>query len=174
IPGTLSKKFDEVVAIVRRYSTTPVVAAELAKLKSGGVSQSMFPVTTSSGTKAACRQFASKGTCRFGASCKFSHAATPGGSQADRPQAAGKPGKPCAYCLIKGHTAAECRGRQRDLAALGPGPQPTALVVQEQQAEGKEQPAAAPASQTPPAEPPSVFGFVMTITEKHNISNWVM
>src|SRR6185437_14181326 len=29
IPGTLSKKFDEVVAIVRRYSTTPVVAAKL-------------------------------------------------------------------------------------------------------------------------------------------------
>src|SRR6185437_1714296 len=48
----------------------------------------------------------------------------------------------------------------------------TALVAQEQQSEGKEQPAV-PASQSP-AEPPSVFGLVLTITDKHNISNWVM
>ena len=68
----------------------PAMAAELAKLKSAGVSQSMFPATMSPGTgsvsKAPCRQFTSKGACRFGASCKFSHAATPRASQPNGPQ----------------------------------------------------------------------------------------
>ena len=44
IPGTLPTKFDDVVAVVRKFSATPTLASELAKLKSSGTTQHMFPV----------------------------------------------------------------------------------------------------------------------------------
>jgi len=78
IPGTLPKRFDQVVDIVRRYSATPAAAVELAKLKSGGVSQNMFNMTPQqTAKKPLCRMFASKGACRFGTNCKFLHTTTP-------------------------------------------------------------------------------------------------
>ena len=180
IPGTLPKQFDEMLAIVRRYSTTPVVAAELAKLKSGGVSQSMFPITTTpQSSKAACRQFASKGTCRFGSSCKFLHVATPAATPASKPQVntpAGKSQVKCAYCLYKGHTAAECRSRARELAALGSAVPPAALVAQTDPQELKhavDSAVAASSQVVTPGEDP-FNALVLTISNKHNISNWVM
>ena len=41
------KKWDEAVEIVRRFASSPVMVAELTKLKSAGLSQHMFPLTTS-------------------------------------------------------------------------------------------------------------------------------
>ena len=55
------------------------------------------------------------------------------------------------------------------------GAQPLALVAQNQTGEGKEYPPT-PAT-LPTATPPDtdhVFGFVLTITDKHHISHWVM
>jgi len=48
IPGTLPHVFEAVVEIVRKFSATPAVASDLAKLKSSGVSQHMFPAATRS------------------------------------------------------------------------------------------------------------------------------
>ena len=45
IPGVCPTKFEDVLAVVRRFSSSPVMAMELAKLKSNGMSQHMFPVT---------------------------------------------------------------------------------------------------------------------------------
>ena len=42
IPGACSDKWDKVVAIVRKFAATPVVAVELAKLKSSS-SHTLFP-----------------------------------------------------------------------------------------------------------------------------------
>ena len=84
IPGSLPKTFEGAVAITRKFATNPTVAAELAKLRSAGVSQTMFSLTTqdvatssSQKSKQLCKLFASSGTCRFGARCKFVHSATP-------------------------------------------------------------------------------------------------
>ena len=43
IPGQEQKTFDGAVTIVRKFASDPTVAAELAKLKSNGLSQTMFP-----------------------------------------------------------------------------------------------------------------------------------
>jgi hypothetical protein len=98
IPNTLPNKFEAVVEIVRKYSATPVVAAELAKLKSNGLSQHMFPAAAQprSDSKPLCRQFASKGSCRFGASCKFLHTSTPGQPQAESKSNNGNNNQKCA------------------------------------------------------------------------------
>ena len=53
IPGTLPNKFEAVIEIVRKYAATPVVALELAKLKSSGLSQHMFPAFPANATPAA-------------------------------------------------------------------------------------------------------------------------
>ena len=83
IPGQLPDTFDKAITITRKYAANPNVAAELAKLKSSGMSQNMFPLTTnqpprSNRSAPICRQFARSGTCSFGARCKFTHTATPG------------------------------------------------------------------------------------------------
>jgi hypothetical protein len=44
-PGQLSETLDKAIAITRRHAASPVVAAELAKLKSSGTSHNMFPLT---------------------------------------------------------------------------------------------------------------------------------
>jgi hypothetical protein len=80
IPGQMPNTFEKAVNIVRRYSATPAVVAELAKLKTPAISQHMFPVTTApvQGKKPVCRQFASRGSCQFGANCRFQHTSIPG------------------------------------------------------------------------------------------------
>jgi hypothetical protein len=47
VPGGAPKSFAAAVTTVRKFAANPTVAAELAKLKSRGVSQSMFPLITS-------------------------------------------------------------------------------------------------------------------------------
>jgi hypothetical protein len=44
IPGQLPNTFEKAVTTVRKFATTPLVAAELAKLKTSGMSQNMFPL----------------------------------------------------------------------------------------------------------------------------------
>jgi hypothetical protein len=46
IPGGAPKKFADAVTTTRKFAANPTVAAELAKLKSNGTSQSMFQLTT--------------------------------------------------------------------------------------------------------------------------------
>ena len=93
IPGNLPAKFDELVAIIRKFAATPTMAVELAKLKSGGLSQHMFSVgtpspesTSSSASQTPCFHFAKKGACRFGTSCRFLHVPTPKSVQPAKPQ----------------------------------------------------------------------------------------
>ena len=44
IPGQLPKTFEAAVFTVRKFAAKPLVAAELAKLKTAGLSQNMFPL----------------------------------------------------------------------------------------------------------------------------------
>ncbi len=170
IPGTLPKKFDEVVEIVRKYSVTPAVAPELAKLLATGVSQHMFPVATQF-PKPVCRQFSSKGSCRYGSACRFQHTATP-----NQPQAAGAPANAgrvflkCAFCNNKGHLIGECNKRQAQLnsVASASGLAPANVHVA---AAALPQPAPTVA-QSAPAENP--FSFVLTLASGQNIQNWVL
>ena len=80
IPGQMPKTFDAVVATARKFASNPAVAQELAKLKSAGMSQSMFSVVQGPQNQkqtARCRLFASSGQCRFGSRCKFVHSPMP-------------------------------------------------------------------------------------------------
>jgi len=43
IPGQAPTSFDAAITSVRKFAADPTVAAELAKLKSNGLSQTMFP-----------------------------------------------------------------------------------------------------------------------------------
>ena len=134
-----AKRWDEVIQLVRMHCAGPEVAAELLKLKSAGLSQHMFPVTTqpqtqpqpqppqAQGRPQACRNFA-RGRCTFGASCKWSHAPIPNQTPNSGPQTWVR----CAFCFSKGHVAQDCRKR---LAQLNPTSNPTprsqtALVTQ--------------------------------------------
>ena len=78
-PGVMPKTFDSAVDVVRKYSATPTVATELAKVKAGAMSQHMFAAAPapSTSSKILCRQFARSGSCQFGAKCRFSHTSTP-------------------------------------------------------------------------------------------------
>jgi hypothetical protein len=153
IPGSCPTKFDTLVGIVRKFSATPVVASELAKLKSGGVSQNMFPITTAPQQKPVCRLFSSKGSCRFGANCKFVHTATPTTQSTESKTGTLK----CAFCYNKGHLATDCRKRIAQLNAT------SAVQV-------------ATATQHPmPSEEESPFGLMMlTQCSPHQIANWVL
>jgi hypothetical protein len=134
VPNALPKTFLGAVTITRRFATNPTVAAELAKLKSNGISQSMFPLTTTTQNQQ-CRLFASTGLCRFGAQCKFLHAATPATSQSGTPvqsrsnasPATSQSGTPvqeqqsrskCNFCSKLGHAEEECNLKQKLLAKL--------------------------------------------------------
>jgi hypothetical protein len=127
IPGTCPTTFNAVVETVRKFSCHPVLAPQLAKLKAAGISQHMFqaastlcqPPAGNSGppSKPICRQFARGYPCKFGDTCRFAHTTTP---KRNDKQVKSKQEYPCAYCLIKGHNAADCRKRAAELATLDP------------------------------------------------------
>jgi hypothetical protein len=132
IPDQMPKKFDKAVAVVRRFATTPVVAVELAKLKSAGTSQSMFPLTAQAPKqKALCRQFARNGTCMYGARCRFAHTATPAQTPAQTQVSSTQPvPRPliCSFCNKLNHTAEVCRKRLSQLPVPTPA-QPSLLAA---------------------------------------------
>ena len=108
IPGQAPATFDAAIACVRKFAADPTVAAELAKFKSNGLSQTMFPASAQLAQPAGaprysfpCRQFATSGTCSYGSRCRFSHTATPANSAI----------RQCTFCGLKGHTIEVCRKR---------------------------------------------------------------
>lgn len=126
IPGTMPKDFKQVVAIVRRFSNNPLVAADLAKAKTA--SHVTLIAHSSNHTNLAresiCRLFAQNGVCRFGSNCKFSHGSlTSNVSSSPTQQAKSKGPTTCFYCKKKGHVSAVCRKRLYDSQKSGEGKQ---------------------------------------------------
>ena len=84
IPGNDVKDFDSLLVTVRKFAGTPIVASELAKLKSAGISQNVFTATSratpNNKDKAYCFRFSKTGSCSFGDKCKFYHANVSNGS----------------------------------------------------------------------------------------------
>jgi hypothetical protein len=135
IPGQMPNTFDKAVHIVRRYSATPAVVSELAKLKTPSISQHMFTVTTDAtpAEKPLCWQYANKGSCKFGTSCRFTHTASP---EPELSKPSERPKIRCAFCFNNGHTAKDCRKRLDQLAeiaqlpaAISPPPVSAAALV---------------------------------------------
>ena len=121
IPGQEQKSFDGAVTIVRKFASDPTVAAELAKLKSNGLSQSMFPAFAQPAQPAGakryshpCRQFSTTGSCSYGSRCRFAHTATPAtpanSANSANPANSATP-RQCTFCGFNGHTYEVCRKR---------------------------------------------------------------
>lgn len=118
IPGNSITSFDSLVDTTRKFASSPVVAAELAKLKSAGISQNVFNTTSyainpNNKEKQYCFRFAKHGSCSSGDKCKFLHSSRPG----DKPNVSSEttPARlnaQCRYCHYKGHTVEECRKLQ--------------------------------------------------------------
>ena len=97
IPGNAPDTFDRTLDIVRRFAATPVVYGQLCKLKSPGLSQSMFPAIANesvpnesinlSKDRPFCIKFAKTGTCNYGSKCKFQHVTQSSSSDQKSPSA---------------------------------------------------------------------------------------
>jgi hypothetical protein len=126
IPGQEPKRFDVAVGVVRKFAADPTVAAEIAKLKSNGLSQNMFPVTTqpppanNKYPQILCRQFSTTGACTYGNRCRFAHTTTPaqGGSQTNSGGQTYNSRK-CTFCGFPGHTVEVCHKRKRQQQQQG-------------------------------------------------------
>ena len=117
-------KWDEVVNVVRIHCASPEVSAELAKLKSAGLSQHMFSMTTQPTPQKQtqpCKNFA-RGHCNYGDRCQFTHAAIP---SENAPVIQQSKFIRCAFCFNKGHVALDCRNRLAQLEALSEPPPET-------------------------------------------------
>ena len=164
IPGTLPDKFDAVVEIVRKFAATPVVAAELAKLKSNGISQHMFTVSTdATSNKPLCRQFASRGTCSYGSACKFVHKPN---LAAAIDQNISSPQLKCAFCYEQGHVAVDCPTRLAQLAAIPQLAQTASPVVLTAFDNSDYKHSSNPESDQ--------FAFLFSANPMHSIYNWVV
>lgn len=138
IPKQMPKKFIECVEITRKYAATPLVAAELAKLKASGLSQSTFlatagtpTATAGAGNRALCKLYARSGSCRFGAKCKFVHTAAPSNANTAAATAtpAAVPTVKCSFCGNRGHTVDVCRKRQAQNASSSAKSSAASLVA---------------------------------------------
>ena len=82
LPGNLPDTFEKVVEIVRKFAIKPPVYAQLSKLKTSGLSQSMFVAVSEQESvalikdKPICKKFSMSGSCNYGDKCKFSHVTT--------------------------------------------------------------------------------------------------
>lgn len=187
IPGQMPTTFEAAVSVCRRFALSPTVAAELAKLKSPGSSQSMFPAAVVETAQpniptVRCMQYARRGTCQFGNRCRFSHAVLPSGqSQATLPQnppsqtRRGGTSRLCTYCTKPGHTQETCFSKARALALAQGKPLPafptrpplnmhvlsTAVDAAEPAAPA---PAAPPAAAQNRAHDPLMFVFTVAST----------
>jgi hypothetical protein len=118
IPGNSPATFDALIATTRRFASTPIVTAELAKLKSSGLSQNIFTTISRPSPQQAkeqryCYRFAKNGSCTFGDKCRFYHS-TSSPPVPTPPKAASTPARQCSYCHFKGHTIEECRKRAKN------------------------------------------------------------
>lgn len=130
IPGQMPKTLEQAVTIVRKHAQSPAMVGRLAKLKAPGLSQNLFPAIApqpatatqpaKSRQQIVCRQFSEKGTCSYGAKCRFKHTATPGSG----PPSQGQPNRnynndvKCGFCSRPGHSEQECRTKQRLLTQV--------------------------------------------------------
>ena len=117
MPATL----DAVIAIVRKYASSPVITSELAKLKTNGLSQAVFNITAQENKiqppppqATMCKLFARTGHCRFGAKCKFVHAPLPTRTGIAQPFR----NKQCNFCSRFGHAETGCQLKDRLLKQL--------------------------------------------------------
>ena len=177
------KKWDEVIQLVRIHCAGPEVAAELLKLKSAGLSQHMFPMTTTQAPPQAlpqpqqaqrqpqaCRNFA-RGKCTFGTNCRWSHSPIPNQTHNSAPHTVIR----CAFCCIKGHGAQDCRKRLAELANQTRSQ--TALVAQAAPGNDHAQPEDQPSEsqQVPSDNPqPNFFSFVFLTATGTHIDSWVI
>ena len=80
IPGTMPDTFDKVVAIVRKFSTNPLVADQIARAKPTAnvfISNTSRYVSRETGReRVLCKLF----TCSYGDKCRFSHGSSQKGS----------------------------------------------------------------------------------------------
>jgi len=117
---------DSAVRIVRKFAATPVIAMELAKLKSAGLSQSVFSVTAEVKAQQPatqmCKLFSRTGQCRFGAKCKFMHTPTPANANTQQQRGANRQ---CNFCKRVGHLEATCHFKERLLKQLQAQPAQT-------------------------------------------------
>jgi hypothetical protein len=137
IPGNKPGSFEGLVEVVRKFAASPIVSAELLKLKSAGLSQNVFSSVSNSARvnhnnnnsstsrekdRPYCLKFSKSGTCSFGDRCKFYHSTSP--QRASGPHSRGQGGggqdarpishvslQECSYCHNKGHTIDVCRKR---------------------------------------------------------------
>ena len=132
IPGNTEPSFDGIIATVRRFASNPVVAAELAKMKSAGLSQNVFTSisramptpTNTQKERPYCFRYSKTGSCKFGDKCRFYHANSSGNGQlsgntvGSNTNTGGERSRQhsieCGYCHNRGHTMEECRKRARN------------------------------------------------------------
>ena len=176
IPNQLPRNFDAAITAVRKFASDPAVEMELNKLKSSGVSQTMFhmqatPPAHQSTSRQRCIQFARNGSCRFGTRCKFSHTVLPGTGNSNATQFT-----VCTFCSKPGHGEVDCHFKKKLLSQLQQ-PKPTTLVV------AATQPSDTPAQQegkaTPQAIDYGVFNFVFSVgtseeSDTTRDSRWVL
>jgi hypothetical protein len=132
IPGNKPQSFDSIIETVRKFSATPIVSAELSKLKSAGLSHNVFSSVSRNNNvnspssnakeKPFCIKFSKLGVCSYGDKCKFYHATsqqrtvapTRGGVVPGASENRSTPHmnlQECTYCHNKGHTIDVCRKR---------------------------------------------------------------
>lgn len=115
LPGMTPDTLDKVIAAARKFSTTPVVTAELAKLKTPNANVMIASNPPRSNTnrpkeKQFCRNFTQFGTCKYGERCHFSH----GNSNAlgHTPK---EDDRTCFTCDKKGHISRNCPTKKKRL-----------------------------------------------------------
>ena len=178
IPGSLPKTFEGAVAITRKFATNPTVAAELAKLQSNGVSQTMFSLTTqdaAASSKQLCKLFASSGTCRFGARCKFVHTATPQQPVVSNSSTSSGTRQKCNFCSKLGHSENVCNTKKRLVDQLRQQPQNPAALVMSSPDEPVETKEAPPQSAIDSDNPYYHFVFTVSVPPiSSQCSKWVL
>jgi hypothetical protein len=193
IPGSLPKTFEGAVAITRKFASNPTVAADLAKLRSSGLSQSMFPVTaqsqvgvpqnmfpvtaqgvqapSQSKSKQLCRLFASSGTCKYGARCRFVHTPSPTATQ----QTQIPTGRKCNFCSKFGHSEDICNTKQRLLDQLRQQQQNSAALSAVSSSSGDNKFEVDTSTSTNNTTDNAFFNFMFTTsTSVVNTQHWVL
>jgi transposase InsO family protein len=182
IPGSLPKTFAGAVSITRKFASNPTVAAELAKLRSSGLSQNMFPLQAQgvhtpspSKSKQLCKLFASSGTCRYGARCKFVHTATPAASPAQSNQASSSNGAQrlkCSFCSKIGHSEEMCNTKLRLLEQVRQESTKNSAVLAAVSSSSEESKLESP--EQPDDTTNQFYHFVFTVTTACDSDGWVL